>query len=105
MRKVGVKNGDEPALILKMIEERKRLKMNIKDLVAHWDDINIETKIHINFKLTVRGYEHHASYNMCCLDILVSEHAICNIDLTENNIDYYFGINNNGAYIDVRVRG
>ena len=79
--------------------------MNIKDLVAHWDDINIETKIHINFKLSVGGYVHGTSYTMNCLDILVSKHEICNIDLTENNIDYYFGIINNEAYIDIRVRG
>ena len=79
--------------------------MNIKDLVAHWDEINIETKIHINVKLSVGGYEHYALYIMHCLDILVSECALCNIDLTEDNIDYYFGINSIGAYIDIRVRG
>lgn len=79
--------------------------MNIKDLVAHWDDINIETKIHINFKLSVGGYEHCTSYTMHCLDILVSEHAICNMDLTSSNCDYYFGINSTDAYIDIRVRG
>ena len=79
--------------------------MNIKDLVAHWDEINIETKIHINFELSVGGYVHHASYSMCCLDILVSEHVICNMDLTEDNIDYCFGINSTGPYIDIGVRG
>ena len=79
--------------------------MNIKDLVAHWDEIRPETKIHINFKLTVGEYEHYALYCMCCLDILVSEHVICNMDLTEDNIDYYFGFNSTGAYIDIRVRG
>ena len=79
--------------------------MNIKDLVAHWDEIHPETKININFKLSVGGNEHCASFSMVCLDILVSEHVICNMDLTEDNIDYYFGINSTGAYIDIRVRG
>ena len=69
--------------------------MNIKDLVAHWDEINIETKIHINFKLSVGGYEHCTSYTMHCLDIL---------DLRSSKCDYYCGINSTGAYIDIRVR-
>ena len=43
------------------------------------------------------------TYIMYCLDILVSKHEICNIDLTENNIEYYFGINSTGAYIDIIV--
>ena len=79
--------------------------MNIKDLVTHWDEIRPETKIHINFKLSVGMFDYFASYSMVCLDILVSERIICNMDLTEDNIDYYFGINNTGAYIDIRVRG
>ena len=79
--------------------------MNIKDLVAHWDDIRPETKININFKLSVGGYEHCTSYCMNCLGILVSEHEICNMDLTEDNIDYYFGVICTGPYIDIRVRG
>ena len=78
--------------------------MNIKDLVAHWDEIRPETKININFKLSVGGYEHNALYSMYCLDILVSKHVIYNMDLTEDNIDYYFGINRTSPYIDIEVR-
>ena len=79
--------------------------MNIKDLIAHWDDINTETKININFNLVVGGCKHCLTYSVYCLDILVSDHAIFNMNLTEKNIDYCFGINSTGPYIDVRVRG
>ena len=77
--------------------------MNIKDLVTYWDDITIETKININFNLVVGGCEHCFTYSLYCLDILVSEHPICNMDLTEKNINYCFGINSTGAYIDISV--
>ena len=79
--------------------------MNIKDLVTHWDDIQPETEININFKLIVGGCKHCLTYSMYCLDMLVSEHEIFNMNLTEKNVDYCFGINSIGAYIDIRVWG
>ena len=80
--------------------------MNIKDLVTHWDEIKPETKIHINFNVSVGNFNHGESYCMCCLDILVSEDVIFNMDLTDDNIDYYFGINSTGvAYIVIKVWG
>ena len=83
---------------------RKRCnKMNIKTLVAHWNDIHPETKIQINYMLSVGCYVHKTSYSMNCLEILVSKHEICNMDLTKNNIEYYFGINSTGAYIEIIV--